>query len=177
MLYLLVGFTRLLYLSLYHYLMHFFVFYYSLCLKVYFVWCKYCYPSFLFAWPGGSLPRTVFPIVTVLWSPKPQAPLAIRARWSRGIPYVDCTCPSALVRQLGRTPAVYKSSGRMSWLHTPTSFSTQIPCTHARSSKAQGECCDLLCLLVPANSWPSKTVGTFFICAYPSVLARRGSTQ
>ena len=33
--------------SLYHYVMPFFVSYYSLCFKVCFVWCKYCYPGFL----------------------------------------------------------------------------------------------------------------------------------
>jgi len=38
----------LLYCSLYHYIVYFCVSCYSLCVKVYFVQCKYCYPSFLF---------------------------------------------------------------------------------------------------------------------------------
>ena len=39
--------------NLYHYIMTFFVPCYSLCFKVYFVWYKYCYPSFFlfpFTW-------------------------------------------------------------------------------------------------------------------------------
>ena len=36
----------LLYWSLYHYWMPFFVSYYNLCFKIYFLWYKYCNPSF-----------------------------------------------------------------------------------------------------------------------------------
>ena len=41
------GYVLLLNCSLYHYVVSFSVSYYSLCLKVYFVRYKYCYPSFL----------------------------------------------------------------------------------------------------------------------------------
>lgn len=48
--------------------------------------------------PGVDiLPITVLLIITVLWGPEVQVLLAIRARQSEYVPYVDYTCPLALV--------------------------------------------------------------------------------
>ena len=43
---------------------------------------------------GGSDPsRAVLSIVVVLWGPGMPAPLASMARWSWGVPCLDCTLP------------------------------------------------------------------------------------
>lgn len=49
---------------------------------------------------GSGLPRTVLSIATVPWSSEMPAPLAIRARKSRGVPCVDCVCLLILARWL-----------------------------------------------------------------------------
>lgn len=48
---------------------------------------------------GGRLPRAVFLVGTVQWNPGAQAPLATRARQSKGFHCMDCTCLPASAGQ------------------------------------------------------------------------------
>lgn len=67
--------------------------------------------------PGrGGLPKTVSPIVSVLWGPEMQAPLATSTKCSKGVAYVDYVHPLGLVRQgHGRALSQGKSTHQVWW--------------------------------------------------------------
>lgn len=109
---------------------------------------------------GGSLARTVFLIVTVPWSSGIPAPLATRARRSRGVPSVDCACLLALARWLENVGggACSLASGRhqendltMRACGLSNAARECLACVSVHFRLGVGECHDCSCLPVPAR--------------------------
>lgn len=101
---------------------------------------------------GGGLPRTVYSIVTVLWSFGTPALLAKWAMQSRGVLCVKCTHSSALASQLESVGGGVYS---LAWERQQKNALTAQACQHhdcsgrvlclcmpADFSKGEGKCCD-----------------------------------
>lgn len=122
---------------------------------------------------AGNLPKTVFLILIVLWSPGKQAPLATRARQSRVIPCVNCTHKLALVVKLGST--CYRSH--------PPALVGRGRCLSCMGQALVRQCHICTCPLAPAGQWesavncsyllgPSKAAGLWCNCVHLAASAR-----
>ena len=114
--------------------------------------------SLLSVWypESGSLPRTVFLIVTITWSPGIQAPSSTRARWSRDVSCVDCACLLAWTRQLKR------KGGRACSLTSAMQQESALSAYTLGFSKGARECHDCSCLL--ATAWEQGSAATACPC-------------
>lgn len=108
---------------------------------------------------NGSLPKTFFLIIIVLWSPGIPAPLATRDGWSRCISCVDCMCSLVLARQLesvgfraNSRPSARKQENALT-AHTLKLQDVARKCLNVREGAV--ECCNHACSQTPAREWGS----------------------